>query len=82
MKKFLLPLQHIVRADLFFRRRRICLWHDGFFGSLDARDFAFHFTRPLIPSRAQCDENKIPFKLSQEYTANWENANLKSAPQG
>jgi len=42
MKKILLPLQNMVRADLFFRQRRICLWHDKFFGSLEcARQTAF-----------------------------------------
>ena len=72
MKKFLLPFQNMVRADLF----------SGFLAVWNLR-FGIFFARPPIPSPfdfAQ-DEDRIPFELFQEYTANWENANLKSAPR-
>ncbi|PIP67447.1 MAG: hypothetical protein COW93_00050 [Parcubacteria group bacterium CG22_combo_CG10-13_8_21_14_all_41_9] len=56
-----------------------------FSGSLavwNALGFRIHFARPPIPSRARCDEERIPFELFQEYTANWENANLKRSARG
>ena len=62
----------MVRADIFIR----------FFGSLECLGFAFHFARPPIPSPAKRDEERIPFELIQEYTANWENANLKRSARG
>ena len=72
MKKFLLPLQNIVRADLF--SGSLAVWN--------ALDFRIHFTRPPIPSRAQRGEERIPFELIQEYTASWENANLGKSARG
>ena len=67
MKKFLLPFQNMVRADLF--SGSLAVWN--------ALGFAFQFARPPIPSPAKRDEDRIPFELFLEYTANWENANLK-----
>ena len=67
MKKFLLPFQNMVRADLF--SGSLAVWN--------ALGFLIHFARPPIPSPAKRDEERIPFELIQEYTANWENANLK-----
>src|SRR3989344_2914607 len=60
MKKFLLPFQNMVRADLF--SGSLAVWN--------ALGFAFHFARPPIPSPAKRDENRISFELFQEYTAN------------
>ena len=74
MKKFLLPFQNMVRADLF----------SGSLAGWNALGFRIHFARPPIPSpfdEAQ-GEGRIPFELFQEYTANWENANLKRLPRG
>ena len=70
MKKFLLPLQNMVQADLF--SGSLAVWN--------ALGFRIHFARPLIPSpdcEAIADEDRIPFELIQEYTANWENANFE-----
>ena len=75
MKKILLPFQNMVRADLF--SGSLAVWN--------ALGFAFHFARPPIPSPdcfAIADEGRIPFELFQEYTANWENANLKRLASG
>ncbi|MBI4812369.1 hypothetical protein HY798_02955 [Candidatus Falkowbacteria bacterium] len=72
MKKFLLPLQNMVRADLF----------SGFLAVWNALGFRIHFARPPIPSRAQRGEDRIPFELFQEYTASWENANLQRSARG
>ena len=72
MKKFLLPLQNMVRADLF--SGSLAVWN--------ALGFLIHFARPPIPSRARRGEGRIPFELFQEYTAIWENANLKRLPRG
>ena len=49
---------------------------------VNALGFAFHFARPPIPSPAKRDEDRIPFELFLEYTANWENANLKRSARG
>jgi len=67
MKKFLLPLQNMVQADLF--SGSLAVWN--------ALGFRIHFARPSIPSRAERGEERIPFELFQEYTANWENANFE-----
>jgi hypothetical protein len=72
MKKFLLPLQNMVRADLF--SGSLAVWN--------ALGFLIHFARPPIPSRARRGEERIPFELFQEYTASWENANLKKSARG
>src|SRR3989344_3039110 len=47
-----------------------------FFGSLECSQLQNSFCPP-IPSRAVRGEERIPFELIQEYTANWENANLQ-----
>jgi len=39
---------------------------------VNALGFAFHFARPPIPSRAQRGEERIPFELCLEYTADRE----------
>ena len=72
MKKFLLPFQNMVRADLF--SGSLAVWN--------ALGFRIHFARPPIPSRAQRGEKRIPFELFQEYTASWENANVKGSARG
>ena len=72
MKKFLLPFQNMVRADLF--SGSLAVWN--------ALGFAFHFARPPIPSPAKRDENRISFELFQEYTANWNFARKKAQPHG
>ncbi len=62
MKKFLLPLQNMVRADLF----------SGSSAVWNTLGFLIHFACPPIPSpdcKATADEDRIPFKLIQEYTA-------------
>ena len=81
MKKFLLPFQNMVRADLF--SGSLAVW--------DARGFRIHFAppaprlrragRPIHPSRAKRGEG-MPFELTQEYTASWENANLEKQARG
>jgi hypothetical protein len=71
MKKFLLPFQNMVRADLF--SGSLAVWN--------ALGFRIHFARPPIPSRAVRDEERIPFELIQEYTASQENASLKRLPR-
>jgi len=70
MKKFLLPFQNMVRADLFLGSLAVWNIRSG-----------IHFARPPMPSRALRGEDRIPFELTQEYAANWENANLKGAPR-
>ena len=62
----------MVRADLF--SGSLAVW--------DALGLTFHFALPPIPSRALRGEDRIPFELFQEYTANWENANLKRLARG
>ena len=62
----------MVRADLF--SGSLAVWN--------ALDFEIHFARPPIPSRTQRGEERIPFELIQEYTANWENASLKKSARG
>src|SRR3989344_8421037 len=62
MKKFLLPFQNVVRADLF--SGSLAVWN--------ALGFRIHFARPPIPSpdcEAIAGEDRIPFELFQEYTA-------------
>ncbi len=59
MKKFLLPFQNMVRADLF--SGSLAVWN--------ALGFRIHFARPIHPSRAVRGEERIPFELIQEYTA-------------
>ena len=72
MEKFLLPFQNMVRADLF--SGSLAVWN--------ALGFKIHFARQIHPSRALRGEERIPFELIQEYTANWENANLKKTARG
>ena len=73
MKKFLLPLQNMVRADLFLGS--LAVWN--------ALGFLIHFAaRPIHPSPAKRDEEQIPFELFQEYTASWENASLQKPLRG
>ena len=72
MKKFLLPFQIMFRADLF--SGSLAVWN--------ALDFEIHFARPPIPSRTQRGEERIPFELFQEYTANWNFASEKAQPRG
>ena len=71
MKKFLLPFQNMVRADLFSGSLAVWNLRSGIF-----------FARPLIPSRAVRGEDRIPFELFLEYTAKWENASLQRLPRG
>ena len=72
MKKFLLPFQNMIRADLF--SGSLAVWN--------ALDFRIHFARPPIPSRAVRGEDRIPFELFLEYTASWENTSLKRSARG
>ena len=72
MKKFLLPFQNMIRADLF--SGSLAVWN--------ALGFAIHFARPPIPSRALRGEERIPFELIQEYTANWNFARKKAQARG
>ena len=58
MKKFLLPLQNMVRADLF--SGSLAVW--------SVRGEAVHFAPPH-PSRAPRGEGRIPFELFLKYTA-------------
>ncbi|MDO8604477.1 MAG: hypothetical protein Q7K40_03740 [bacterium] len=72
MKKFLLPFQNMGRADLFS-------------GSLAVWNFRFGTAQifcPPDPSPPQAGEDRIPFELISEYTASWENANLKKQARG
>ena len=71
MKKSLLPFQNMVRADLF----------SGSLAAWNALGFRIHFARPIHPSRAKRGEG-MPFELFLEYTASWENANLKKQARG
>jgi len=48
----------------------------------NALGFRIHFARPPIPSRALRGEERIPFELFQEYTANWNFARKKTQPRG
>ena len=72
MKKFLLPFQNMVRADLF--SGSLAVWN--------LRSEIF-FARPPIPSPFDFarDEDRIPFELFLEYTASWQNANLTRLPR-
>ncbi len=72
MKKFLLPLQNMIRADLF--SGSLAVWN--------ALGFLIHFARPIHPSRAQRGEGRIPFELFQEYTASWNFARNQAQPRG
>src|SRR3989344_8896785 len=67
MKKFPLPFQNMIRADLF--SGSLAVWN--------ALGFAFYFARPPIPSRAQRGEERTPFELFQEYTAKIRNSNFR-----
>ena len=58
IKKFLLPLQNMVRANLF--SGSLAVWN--------SRGGAA-FARPPIPSRALRGEERIRFELFVEYTA-------------
>jgi len=72
MKKFLLPFQNMVRADLFS-------------GSLAVWNFRFGTAQifcPPDPSPPQAGEDRIPFELFVEYTAKWDFASEKAQPRG
>ncbi len=72
MKKFLLPLQNMVRADLF--SGSLAVWNSRFgTGQISCTP---------DPSPPQAGEDRIPFELFQEYTAKWENASLQKPPRG
>jgi len=71
MKKFLLPFQNMVRADLF--SGSLAVWN--------ALGFLIHFARPPIPSRAARGECRIPFELFQEYTATKDFASKSCSPR-
>jgi hypothetical protein len=71
MKKFLLPLQNMVRADLF--SGSLAVWN--------ALGFRIHFARPIHPRSPQAAEGTA-FELFQEYTASWENVNLQKQARG
>ena len=58
MKKFLLPFQNMVQADLF--SGSLAVWNAEF-------GLARIFSLP-DPSHATCGEDKIPLELSLEYT--------------
>ena len=71
MKKFLLPLQNMVRADLFS-------------GSLAVWNFRFGTAQifcPPDPSPPQAGEDRIPFEQFQEYTANQDFASQRKPPR-
>ena len=70
MKKFLLPLQNMVRADLF--SGSLAVW--------SVRGEAAHFAPPH-PSRAPRGEGRIPFELFLKYTARKEIANASCPPR-
>ena len=61
----------MVRADLFSGSLAVWNLRSGIF-----------FARPPIPSPPKADEDRIPFELFLEYTANWENANLQRLASG
>ncbi|MBI5077460.1 hypothetical protein HZB94_03720 [Candidatus Falkowbacteria bacterium] len=71
MKKFLLPLQNMVRDDLF--SGSLAVWKGYGFVAI--------FCPPSVPSRAPRGE-EIPFELSLKYTASWDFASLKMEPRG
>ena len=70
MKKFLLPFQNMVRADLFSGSLAVWNLRSGIF-----------FARPPIPSRAVRGQDRIPFELFLEYTASWEKASASCPPR-
>ena len=70
MKKFLLPLQNMVRADLF--SSSLAVW--------SVRGGAAHFARQPHPSRAPRGEG-MQFELSLKYTANKDFANASCPPR-
>jgi len=70
MKKFLLPLQNMVRADLFLGS--LAVW--------SVRGRAAHFALPH-PSRAPRGEGRIPFELFLKYTARKEIASASCPPR-
>jgi len=59
MKKFLLPFQNMIRADLF--SGSLAVWN-----FLDGKILIFC---PPDPSRAKRGEDRIPFELFLIYTA-------------
>ena len=73
MKKFLLPLQNMVRDDLF--SGSLAVWNVCGFAVMP----------PFTPSpdcEAIADEDKIPFELSLKYTANQDFASQTNEPRG
>ena len=70
MKKFLLPLQNMIRANLF--PGSLAVW--------SVRGEAAHFALPH-PSRALRGEGRIPFELFLKYTARKEIANASCPPR-
>jgi hypothetical protein len=59
IKKFLLPFQNMIRADLFSGSLAVWNFLDG----------AIRIFCPLDPSRAERGEDRIPFELFLIYTA-------------
>jgi len=70
-KKFLLPLQNMIRADLF--SGSLVVW--------SVRGGAAHFAPPH-PSRALRGEGRIPFELFLKYTASRDFASFEKKPRG
>jgi len=70
IKKFLLPLQNMVRDDLF--SGSLAVWN--------VYGFAAIFCPPFVPSRAPRG-GKIPFELSLKYTASRDFASLTMEPR-
>jgi len=70
IKKFLLPFQNMVRANLFS-------------GSLAVWNFrgGAAFARSPVPSRAKRGEEQSKFELSLEYTASWNFASQRRPPR-
>ena len=72
IKKFSFPQnQNMVRADLFSGSLAVWNLRSGIF-----------FPRLPIPSRAVRGEDRIPFELFLEYTANGNFARKKTEPRG
>ena len=70
MKKFLLPFQNMVRADLFSGSLAVWSMRGG------AAQFA-----PPHPSRALRGEDRIPFELFLKYTARQDFASQRNPPR-
>jgi hypothetical protein len=71
IKKFLLPLQNLIRADLF--SGSLAVWNFRGGAALSARPF---------PSRAKHGEKQSKFKLFLRYTASQDFASGQRKPRG